>query len=288
MRRYETDFTGFVDALNALRLPMTAEEPLDVRVVASISAFLPYRDEFLKMAAFLASYRDSDATYEALHDFFESATQYLMPLRAGGVSDQRQADNLKFILGELFMHTVSVLIQQKRFARVRALTGQDYRINRGELGDRWQSFPIFHPNVQSIERDYQQRHQTNWVSASADLLKSRATGKPASFEELQQADLVLFLSSLLESDRAWSIWTPYTLLYAQRTQPLEIFARAESAKYFENLKLLFGVSSRDELVKGVMERGRANNMQGTLFLPNAGSVISYGELANLSKLASRP
>jgi hypothetical protein len=60
-------------------------------------------------------------------------------------------------------------------------------------------------------------------------------------------DLVLFLRSCL-TDAAALRWWPDTLLYAARhSGALEVFARSRSRAYFDRVKLLLGVGSKNQL-----------------------------------------
>lgn len=285
----EDYFTTFVESLELLRVPTTGEEPLDERVIASIDSFLPYRDEFVAMVEFLAGYRNTTHSYQTMFEFFEAASRYLYPPTGMNQWDDRWFDNYRFILGELFIHVVAVLIRKKRCAGARVLLSQDYRISREYDADKWHSFAVFFPSAASLQGERQKRLNTNFASATADLLKTRATGHPITFEEVMQAELVLFLVSLIDVDRTNRLWMPYTLLYRSRSQPLDLFAKGESKRHFLVLRDLFGVVSKDELVRIITEAGKAHNMPGHVYISNAQSpFINYAALANLDKLDSRP
>jgi hypothetical protein len=285
----EDYFTSFAEALEALGVSAAGEEPLDERVMASINSFLPYRDEFVSSVEFLAAFRDGDHLYQAVFEFFEAASKYLYPPPGTTSWEERTFDNYRFILGELFIQVVAVLIRKKRFKGARVLLVQQYRASREHYDDKWHSFVVFHPTAPSLEGQRQKRLNTNWVSATAETLRSRATGHPVTFDEVMQAELVLFLASLIDTERTGMYWVPYTLLYRSRYQPPELFAKAESKRYFPHLKELFGVTSKDELLRKIAEADKSHNMQGHIYISNAQSpFITYGSLANLEKLDSRP
>lgn len=275
-------FALFEDSLAMLQVPLEGTAPLDERVEATISGFQASRDEFVGLVEFLSGYRDTEHTYQAIFEFFERSSRYL------AVQQGQNTDVYTFILGELFLHVVAALIRKKRFKEARRLIANDYRVPH-EYQDKWQSFVVFFPATRSIDQDRQRRLNTDWVSGTAELLLSRAAGKPTTLEDLMQADLILFLQSLLDLDRTSWLWTPYTALHRQRSQPFDLFTRAESIRQFEALKSLFGIESRDEFVKRIAEAGRGLHFSGgTMFLSNARSPIYFAELANLAKLASRP
>jgi hypothetical protein len=62
-----------------------------------------------------------------------------------------------------------------------------------------------------------------------------------------QVDFVLFLRSQLKGNTAWRGWWPNTLVYLGRvSSTFEIFARAQSRRYFERLILVLGIDSKDD------------------------------------------
>ena len=62
-----------------------------------------------------------------------------------------------------------------------------------------------------------------------------------------QADFVLFLRDNLDRPDKRS-WWPETLLFASpHTGPFEVFARSQSLGYFNRVKVLLGIDSKDAL-----------------------------------------
>ena len=80
------------------------------------------------------------------------------------------------------------------------------------------------------------------------MLAQRCKGVGIEFRDLMQADFVLFLRDHLDHpDETWH-WWPETLLYVDRhSAAFEIFARSKSAAYFERVKTLLGMKSKDGL-----------------------------------------
>lgn len=283
----EDYFNVLLESLERFRVSSGGEGPLDERVMASINSFLPYRDEFLDQVGFIAAYRDTDQAFQSVFDFFESATRYLGRPSGTQSWNERSVDNFKFILGELFLHTIAILMKKRKFARARLLVGRDFRIEH-EYADKWRTFVVLSPGSASIDGDRQSRLGTTWLSATAETLKQRATGRPATFKDLMEADLVLFLISLLDLERTYELWFPWTLVYAEHSLPLGLFARAESVLFFNQLRAVLGSSNKDEFVSAVTKAGKDHNMDGHLLVPRGGNFISWASLANLTKLATRP
>lgn len=87
------------------------------------------------------------------------------------------------------------------------------------------------------------------ISVRADLLKQRTQASGIQFEQLLQADFILFIRSGFDYRRSrLAMWTPETLVYADgRAYPFEVFERAQSQEYFNRFKIvIFDVESREE------------------------------------------
>jgi len=100
-----------------------------------------------------------------------------------------------------------------------------------------------------------------------------------------QADFVLFIRADLYSEELFDRWWPETLLYLGHFPgPFEIFARAESKRYFEKMKCLFDVQSPDDF-KPLLEEYK----QGKRKLPRwEFNSFNPALLLNIEKLATKP
>lgn len=123
------------------------------------------------------------------------------------------------------------------------------------------------------------------LSLRADLLKVRCQTTGIDFRYLMQADFVLFIRADLYSKDLFDRWRPETLLYLGHFScPFEIFARAESKRYFEKIKCLFDINSPDGL-KPLLEeyrqgRKKLSRWQFERFDPTL--------LLNIERLATKP
>ena len=63
-----------------------------------------------------------------------------------------------------------------------------------------------------------------------------------------EADFALFIRDALHSDDEWVIWFPETLVHSYTMHgPFEVFVRSRSSSYFENVKKMLGIDSKQEL-----------------------------------------
>jgi len=65
-----------------------------------------------------------------------------------------------------------------------------------------------------------------------------------------QADFTLYIRDCLDTMREENRrqrWWPETLLYLHGQRPFEVFARAQSRQYFDEMKILFDIKDKSEL-----------------------------------------
>ena len=103
-----------------------------------------------------------------------------------------------------------------------------------------------------------------------------------------QADFVLFLHADIRSmdpKLPQNRWWPDTLLYADRlVSAFEIFARAQSSRYFSRLRTALRVTTKVEL-EGLLERYAT----GKVRVPSwEGETFNIRALMGIDRMDSRP
>ncbi|MDD2734813.1 MAG: TIR domain-containing protein [Desulfuromonadaceae bacterium] len=239
-----------VKNLEAFRITQNEQE-FDDLVVDNIEKFLPYRNEAIEVFLAIAQYRDSIDGGEQLHRFFERLIPYMYcPKEARGYSDW-DFDNFKYIIHELFLYALTALIRYEKYDGARYLIQQYYYVERNADHGRevMVSFTVFRNYLKSIERR-NERQKLGRLSLRADLLEQRCKVSGLKFHEVMQTDFILYLRSCLTSikDNKQQNWWPETLIYADRHYAaFEIFARCQSVKYFERVKTLLDIDTKNDL-----------------------------------------
>lgn len=237
-------FETFVNGLEKFRISNHSGE-FDDKVVESIEQFLPYRNEVLEIFLALAQYQEPKEPHRNLHDFFEKLIPYLSP-HAYRTWD---FDNFKFIVQELFLYCVAAFLKYNRFNSVGyILRHRFYCEKNSEYGQEpMVGFYVLNNHLQSF--DYRnERLSLRRLSLKADFLSQRCSATRITFSELMQADFVLFLRDSLEafSEDRNQRWWPDTLVYkARRRSVFELFSRAESLEFFNELKTVFDVENKE-------------------------------------------
>ena len=244
-------FDVFAENLERFRITKDDKE-FDELVLRNIEEFLPYRNEAIQIFMALAHYRATQESWEAVHRFFEKLLPYLdRPEHVNRWQDW-DFDNFKFIVHELFLYAIASLIRNECFSGVAHLVRQHYYVDENARRGRDAMVPFseFRDHLRSLEHR-NKRLQLRRLSLHADLLEKRSKASGLPFQHLMQADLVLFIRDSLDCLRTgrWQNWWPMTLLYASRQYgPFEVFARSQSAKYFEKVKQVFDIDAKDDLV----------------------------------------
>jgi hypothetical protein len=127
--------------------------------------------------------------------------------------------------------------------------------------------------------EYRNQHRKlNRVNLRADIIKSR-TANDKEFSLLQEADLVLFYRSLLDSvserefyHQGYKYWHPDLSAYYLNGVP--ILERLISKNFFEKFKSVFGVDSKEELFSLIEKIGDNSGGGVRMFHYNAPNIKS--------------
>jgi hypothetical protein len=216
--------------------------PLDEVMVNSINELLPIRDEFIRFLSFQIKYKNDSEIYESIFRFFESSLQFQEPRPNTTEWDSASSDSLAFLIYELFIYLIALLIKFKRFSESNLFIERPY-LKSPKLGlgiDRLTNYLALYADCHSL----QQRRKSK-----ADLLRQRSTLKEVTFEQFMQADFVLCLRYILHFETGLFAWYPSSLIYVRfHPVPFEIFLRATSHAYFEDLKILLKVEDKEDLI----------------------------------------
>ena len=275
-------FDCLISEIGKLRIVNdVAGKEFDDRVIESITAFLPYRNEAIELFEAIALYRDTEDMRRALHRFFEGLIPY-MEYPPGTTSFQDwEYDNFKFIVHELFLYCIAALIRHERFAATAELMATEYYVpDLPGYKDVMFSYEIIRQHMRSLEHR-NGRLSLNRLSIRADMLEQRCKGTGVPFRDLMQADFILFIRDHVDRpDASWH-WWPETLLYLYRNPaPFEVFARSQSARYFERAKVLLRVASKTDLIPLLdrfdNDRRLVPSWQGNSFWPKA--LMAFDEI----------
>ncbi|OCJ67351.1 hypothetical protein A6U97_00970 [Agrobacterium tumefaciens] len=244
-------FNAFAAEFEKLRLTSHRRSDFDDEMVKSIEDFIPYRDEMIDILSNLALYRDGPDTYRLVHRLFEQLMPYMERPPHINEWTEWDFDNYRFVVHELYLYTIAIMLKHERFTAIPILVS-DFFVPSDRRSDSMIGFHRLRDGLETL------RHRTKRLglrcrSLRADLLNERCRGLPLQFADVMQADFVLYLRGQL-NDNGSRNWFPETLLYADDFRgAFEIFARSRSSAYFQNLKLLLGISTKQQLLNLMQE-----------------------------------
>lgn len=251
------DYLSLVtENLKMLDFPSETQQIGDEKIIEKIQELTPLRDEIVDVFSAIAKYREDSAIYEEIHNFFEQLLPYFEYRNDGDSNHTWAADHYKFFGYELFLYAVATLLKFKRFTQLNELTesryyfsGSPFSRNQNNLA----SFVKFDTYSEAL-RNYNKRQPRQAYSIEARFLNKRANRKDIKFEDLMQADFLLFIIHQIDSKensgRFWGYWYPATQVFAEyRENPYEVFLRSQSRKFFSKFKLCLRNISKEELTK---------------------------------------
>lgn len=231
--------------------PSNGATDFDQKVIESIEQFIPARNELIEVFGALAQYDTGTGAASAIHKFFESLIPYLKRPAHINSYHKWDWDNLKFVVQESFILCVSTFLKHERYDILAQLLNQRYFIeideNYGQSS--MASFGVFRNYLESLNHR-NTRLKLNRLSVHADLIKERCTDSGLTFNNMMQADFLLYLTEAingLKEDRRQE-WWPETLVFKSfHGGTFEIFLRAESVEYFNRLAPALGVQQKSDL-----------------------------------------
>jgi hypothetical protein len=246
--------TNWYNSLAELRVEWKGDLELDETIVASIRKSLLLRDEFVEFLQVTCKFSNDDNLYECIGETYQELLKLCAQPDDRTTWFPELSDNFRFLDYELFLYLTSTLVQHRRLSELDKLLTRLYfdpmlrtedHPNGGFVG-----FSVFNRPCTILEKDWKNKRQLRRMSIMADILNERATRKDVSFELLMQADLVLFLRSILHPRHDEKCWVPRTLVFRETGRQFDFFAKAASKRYFEQLMKVLGVKNKDEIVQG--------------------------------------
>lgn len=241
----------FSDNLEQIRIKPTQEDIFDDCVVSSIQSFVPVRNELLQIIETSCRYLPQNTFAEITHRFLESLTKYFTELSGRSSYRSTDFDNYKFIIGELFLYTVTILIKNNKFQAAGEILNSHYYIQSSNGGiPHLTSCQCFFENPESLDHR-SSRLNLNRTSLSADITKENNSGTGIDFNLLMQTDFIIFVKNNLDKS---GYWWPKTLVYLGHFPgAFEVFNRATSQQYFDKIKILLNIQTKLDLVPLIEE-----------------------------------
>ncbi|MBF0410320.1 MAG: TIR domain-containing protein [Candidatus Riflebacteria bacterium] len=229
--------------------PSNGISDFDQKVIDSIEQFIPARNELMEVFSMIAQYENSNTIASVIHNFLESLIPYTMQVEVNCF--KWDCDNFKFIIQEIVILCIAICIKHERYEIVEHLLKQKYyvRLDENQSQSEMRSIGVFSNKLETL-KSRNIRLNCRRMSIHADLMKERIKNSGISFEQIMQADFLIYLSDEVRAFRVGtgSDWWPETLLFkTTHSAPFEIFLRSESSEYFSKIAPLVGIKTKADL-----------------------------------------
>ena len=233
----------FAENLERIRIEHSKDVLFDEQVVKNITDFAKHRNELIQVITNAVRYLDQKEATDHLHRFSENILRYQDAPEHLNSWQDTESDNYKFIIHEIFLYTITICLKYGRTLIATQLLDKSYYVNSRRTAAHLSNYECFYNDPNTLKQR-NHRLQLNRTSISADLTKEFNSTSGVDFSSLMQTDFLLFVRCEINSGH----WWPKTLVYlGHYPGAFEIFTRSTSAQYFEILKKILKITSKDEL-----------------------------------------
>lgn len=164
----------------------------------------------------------------------------------------------------MIIYFTASMIKYEKFKELEDILTDAIVLNT-EFETKISCFCNFYHFSQILDEQRKRRLNLSRVSIFLDLLVQRCNSKHITFKQLQEADLMLFYLTKLNDDLADLVDKSNTMGWFPLTSARDIYgglpimAKAIKSSFFDKIKILFRVESKDQLLKKCEEINSQNN-----------------------------
>lgn len=205
---------------------------------------VPLREQVY--AALRALLRSGDPKrMELAHSFFEEASKLWDFTPLGRTYTRLDNDALRYFIHDCFVGFVALCIRESLYAELSEfLSTPYYRPDSDGRTGKTATYTDIRPYLESLELRNRSKG-LNRISLHADMISETHEHSIVALDQFLEADLVLYVRGLLSPTHQWY---PISGMWFSRTSgSVRMFARAESARFYDRIKPLFLNMSADDL-----------------------------------------
>jgi hypothetical protein len=265
----KTFFDDLYDSVQSLKI-IEIQSATDELVLEKIQSFLPTLIEYDKILSNLIIL-EPKGILKYLRDFFESCLDSYSSDDQSKPQHPNQFAAIKFVSQELLIHTVAVFLKSEYFSELNEL------LSSGLIKRKWNSkesgniMQLYEP-IEILDITRNRRLNLNRTSITADLIKERTTTGELTFDDITQADIILYLRALFTQKH----WFPRTLIYHNEWVTFDVFLRSEVTNYFYKFAPVIAIKDRSDLENKCKDKGLRLQFH----------MYSLSTICNLSKIAT--
>ncbi|MDH3493990.1 MAG: hypothetical protein OEM82_10600 [Acidobacteriota bacterium] len=223
------------------------EGHIDDAIVETLDAFLPMRDQCIRLLVAAARYDPNVRWIVTVHRFIERLIHYTNPPHNQRKRIEYGLDNFSFILHELFLYAIAILLKFERLEHAAYMLSNKYYVTQGLDHGFLSAFDDIHKHMGSlVQRN--ERLGLGLEALRASMLRERCVGTEVTLNDLMQADFTIFLRAELRNFPEYSRWWPELLMFLREVGgSFEMYVRAGTKSYFDQLRLVVGINEAKDL-----------------------------------------
>jgi len=260
-------YNSFIKSLNQFVIAdsdlILQSQHIDELVLIKFEALKDLRNDYIFFLETLFTY-SSELDLEKFIEFYEKLIEFQLNQDTSGYPSQSRAalrtDQFKVFYYELFLYTTAVMVDKDRFKQLGQFLNHTFLVYNKQNGNTTPfTFIIFNQIAESLNKFRNDRLGMNRINISADLIKQRADHSMYPFEKLREYDIILYYLSCMATNSdtfQWSKWFPQTTAY--HVHRISMIDKMVSVRYFNKMRLIFNVDTKEELKKKVEDALAAN------------------------------
>ncbi|NJJ36745.1 TIR domain-containing protein [Clostridioides difficile] len=248
-------------------------EPYDENIVNNIDEMKLLRNHYLNFLELLILGHDSFAE-DIIVEFFEEIYSYTIYKGTESFSITFITDHFKFLITELFLWSNLILYKYKKYNIMANILNTRYFVKVKYVKESL-AFRDFRFYLKSFE-SRNLRLNLHRYSLMADKLIDRANYNNKNYKNLLiEIDFLLHYVSRTYCERSWF---PTTYIYKDILEKVSILEKMVKRKYFNEIKLLFRVDTKEEMKALIQEKLSEDIMGYGDYIPNISTSINIDEI----------
>ncbi|RPI14366.1 MAG: TIR domain-containing protein [Ignavibacteriae bacterium] len=229
----------------------TREIPFDEKINDKIITTKPIRNNFLEFFEWMIKIKE-DLYIDILRKNIEKWSEliFLENSYYNKNNTKRCSQHYKFFFKEIFLYMICIALKNDKFDLVSDILNYNYWIIDSTDRHSYADYTFLQNYMKLIDETRRDRllneGGTNWLSLGNTMIYERVDYNNIKQEDIKEIDILLYYISALNTK---NIWFPYLVMYGQNE--ISYMKRAESKIYFEKIKKIFDVKSKDELIKKI-------------------------------------
>ncbi|MCB6062366.1 SEFIR domain-containing protein [Flavobacterium psychrophilum] len=213
----------------------------------NLKSYKILREDFVDFLLIITK-PEYDLDIENIINFFEKQPLYSKPRENVGSWNPSNYENFKIIFQELFLYTIAISLKYKNYKFTEELLHSKYYFNDEYSGKtepkRFTGLYKYNENIESYFSS-----KFNKITGFGHLIITNLSDKIRKNDMVFADLLCYYLGDLFKTKDRGDTWFPTTYLYKEGHNNFDFFERLSSERHFEKVKLIFDVTTKEELIR---------------------------------------